>query len=188
MTPINAWSPRRLVQASDAPSGDRRSSPGLPRPFRSDCAAALASPAGRRRISPPFRWITHDPSRVRRGEWPGPSLRAPLPSAAAVQISRAAPAGSLSGLGISPARFGAPPRTKATVVPSAEIARPATSWPSSRVKEVRRRPDHSGPVASQTLRAPRSFLTQAKAAAELAAVSSVGKGHPTRESRSGCRA
>jgi len=128
--------------------------------------------------------MTHDPSRVRIGEWPGPSLRAPPPSEAAVQISRRAPAGSLSGLGISPARFGAPPRTKATVFPSAEIARPATSWPSSRAKEVTGRPVHSGPSASQTLRAPRSLRTQATTGAEGAAVSAVGKGQPTRASRS----
>ena len=91
---------------------------------------------------------------VRSGEWPWTSRAAPLPPRSAVHTSRRAPRGSLVGLGISPARLGAPPRTNATTRPFAETASPPISWPSSPLNSVTARPLHSGPLATHTFRSP----------------------------------
>ena len=108
---MKAWVPRRLDQASLVSSGDRVRSAGPPRPDTSSSGSSAS--VARLQIFPPSTYTIQEPSRERTCPEPDPRIRASFPSVPPIQMSRLTPSGSLVGLGISPARFGAPPRTNA---------------------------------------------------------------------------
>src|SRR5690242_16719087 len=80
------------------------------------------------------------------------------------------------GLGRSPARFGAPPRTYTTDFPSGVKVRLSISWPSSSAYFVTCRPCHDGALATHTLRAPRCVTIHATEFPRCAATRSLANG------------
>lgn len=116
-----------------------------------------------------------EPSGATAGSWPSATFFASA-EADAIQISCFAPAGSLVGLGISPRLLGLPPRVKNSAELSGFHAMPSISWPSSVVNFVHGMPLNSGARATQTLRAPCKYCTQATASWRGEATRSLEKG------------
>ena len=92
----------------------------------------------------------------------------------AAQIARSAPLGSLVGFALHPTEFGAVPRTKTNVRPSAEIRSPVRSVPSSFRNDVTRVTRKSGAAAVNTLRFPSSYDSHATRSVFAADTSSYG--------------
>ena len=84
------------------------------------------------------------PSGDTLGDAPSASGRA-RPSSVTIQIVCAGGSGSDAGFGISPARFGPPPRTNTRRPPSGVNESWDRSCPSSAVQSVSLRPTKSGP-------------------------------------------
>ncbi len=109
-TPTRAWVPRPLTKASRDPSGDQASARADPRARTAWVADGVPdSPASQ--IWPRWTKATASPLGDNAGPLPTPSWRGAPPATATAQTACSAPAASLLGLGISPARFGPPPRT-----------------------------------------------------------------------------